>query len=129
MTNYRRSPNDEVRIRSSSFVIRHSSFLLCLLTLTTAAQTRLTSPNGAIEFKLTLRQGRLTYAIASRGKAVIEPSPMQFTLDAVDLTREVQIGQIEPYRIQETYPWRGVHSYASNDCNGATILLKNRNAN
>jgi hypothetical protein len=44
---------------------------------------------------------------------------MQFTVDGVDLTQGLNAGTVEPYQIHESYAWYGVHSRATNYCNGA----------
>src|SRR5262249_13323864 len=50
-------------------------------------------------------------------------------VDGVDLTGGVEVGKVEPYRVDETYPWHGVHARAVNRCNGATIPVKHVNSN
>jgi alpha-glucosidase len=85
----------------------------------TLTATGLASPNGAVRLKTSLDQGRLNFSVTYKNQPVIETSPMQFTMDGVDLTQGLKAGAVEPYQIQETYPWYGVHSSATNHCNGA----------
>ena len=40
------------------------------------------------------------------------------------MTAEPTAGEIKTYHLNETYPWRGAHSVAVNNCNGAVIPLK-----
>jgi alpha-glucosidase len=87
------------------------------------ADTRITSPDGAIQFHVTFK-GRLGYDVHLKNKSVIESSRMIFLLDGADLTSDPTVGDIKTYRINETYPWRGAHSQAVNNCNGAIIALK-----
>jgi alpha-glucosidase len=87
------------------------------------ADSGIPSPDGSVQFKFFLNQGKLSYAISCRNKPVIELSPMEFPLDGVDLTQEAELGRMEPYDINETFPWRGVHSVATNHCNGIKIEL------
>jgi alpha-glucosidase len=88
------------------------------------AETVVASPNGRVQFKLLSPGSRLEFAVAFRDKAVIETSPIVFTLDGVDLAEGVETGQAERYQVDESYPWRGVHSRAVNRCQGAKIPLK-----
>ena len=89
-----------------------------------AAETVIPSPDGNVQFKLLLRESRLEFAVTFRDKAVIETSPIVFTVDGVDLAEGVKAGQVDRYQVSETYPWRGVHSQAGNRCQGAKISLK-----
>src|SRR5690242_16431010 len=104
--------------------------LNCLLVLTfslhAAEKTIATiaSPNGAIKFQAIDDSGQLKFAVTSRGQPVIQESPMQFSLDGIDLTSGARFGEEKNYSLHETYPWRGVHSIAGNFCNGALILCK-----
>jgi alpha-glucosidase len=58
-----------------------------------------------------------------KNKPVIESSPLSVVLDGVDLTESVEFGEVKRSVQRETYPWRGIHSQATNHCNGATISL------
>jgi alpha-glucosidase len=86
-----------------------------------ATATQVRSPDGAIQFQLSLAEGRLQWAARFRNQAVIEPSPMQLTVDGVDLTEGVDVGPPDAYQVNQTYPWRGAHAQAVNHCNGASI--------
>src|SRR4051794_16198121 len=97
-----RSPGADVEV--SPYLLKHA---------------QIASPNGALQFKVMTENGRLEFAITSGKRAIIEPSPMRFTVDGVDLTDGAQLERINPYRIEETYPWRGAHSRATNRCSGA----------
>lgn len=98
-------------------------FLSLATTCVSLAGSGIPSPDGSVQFKFFVNQGKLSYSISSRNKSVIESSPMEFTLDGVDLTQGAELGRLQPYDIDETYPWRGVHSVASNHCNGIRIEL------
>ena len=76
-----------------------------------------------MEFRLAQPESRLTYAITFKNKPVIEASPLGALFDAVDLTDGVEVGAIKRYRVKETYPWRGVHTLATNHFNGAALSL------
>jgi alpha-glucosidase len=81
------------------------------------------SPDGKVQIKILLGGPRLRFAVDARGRPVIEPSPIGINVDGVDLTEGVEAGEPEPYRVKETYPWRGVHSRAVDDSRGAKIPL------
>jgi alpha-glucosidase len=88
-----------------------------------ATDTQVISPDGLIQFHVTIK-GPLSYEVNFKSKPVIEPSRMIFSLEGKEVTLSPDVGDIKTYRLNETYPWRGVHSVASNNCNGATIALK-----
>jgi alpha-glucosidase len=89
-----------------------------------ATDPGITSPNGAVQFKLQTTNGPLQYSIFFHNKPVIELSPMHLTVDGVEFTDGFEVGALEPYYLNETYDWRGAHSRATNSCNGARITLK-----
>src|SRR2546421_4535194 len=83
------------------------------------------SLTGSLQFKLFSDQGQLSFAITSGSVAVIEKSRIVLTLDDAPLTSNVKIGKVENYKINETYPWLGVHTPAINRCNGTKVSLDN----
>ncbi|HKS38046.1 MAG TPA: glycoside hydrolase family 97 N-terminal domain-containing protein [Verrucomicrobiae bacterium] len=91
-----------------------------------ATPTTVLSPDGAIRFALQVQEERLKFYVTFRNKAAIETSPLSITVDGVDLAEGVDPGALKRYELKETYPWRGVHSKATNHCNGVTIPLKHR---
>jgi alpha-glucosidase len=106
------------------------SVALCMANdVPATTETRIVSPDGFVRFTALLQEGQLEYAVAFRGGMVIETSPMRFTLDGVDLTDGVELGKVDRYQMNETYPWRGVHSRAVNHCEGAKIWLKHTKSN
>jgi alpha-glucosidase len=44
-------------------------------------------------------------------------------LDGIDLTDSVELGEVNRSVEREIYPWRGIHSQATNRCNGAAVSL------
>ena len=88
-----------------------------------ADTSRIRSPNGSVEFRLFQRESRLTYSITFRNKPVIEASPLRVLLDGVDLADSVALGDVRRSAKRETYPWRGIHSRATNHYNVAAISL------
>lgn len=89
-----------------------------------AAPITLGSPNHSVEFRVwTDAGGQLRYSADFHGRAAIEDSPLGITADGVNLADGVQMGPPELYRVHETYPWYGVHSTATDDCQGIRIPL------
>src|SRR5207249_1409338 len=56
----------------------------------------------------------------------VETSPLIMTIDGVEITAgaRARAGTVEEYRVDETYPTRGVHAKAVNRCNGVRIALE-----
>src|ERR1051325_7219453 len=80
----------------------------------------LRSPDRDIEFRLHSGDDEsLQYAVSSQGHEVIRTSPLKFSVDNGELTKGSTVTAVKRYQIDETFPWRGVHSRATNHCNGA----------
>jgi alpha-glucosidase len=87
----------------------------------------LASPDGAVRFRLSLDgDARLQYAVTFSNRPVIATSPIGTTVDGVNLANGVDLGKTDPYKVNETYPWNGVHSTAVDSCNGARIAITHR---
>ena len=100
-----------------------ASTLFCL-SLHAAANVTVASPDGKVQFVLSSgAQGHLQYTVTFNSKNIIEPSPVGIVVDRVDLADGAQIGAADSYKVNETYPWYGVHSSATNNCNGARVAL------
>jgi alpha-glucosidase len=89
-----------------------------------AAELSIVSPNGAVRFKAFLDEPGLKYEVTFLGKPVIEASPLRMTIDGASITEGIRAGKVEEYQVEETYPTRGVHSWAINRCKGARISLE-----
>jgi alpha-glucosidase len=63
------------------------------------------------------------YSIALGSNAVIEAARLGIIVDNVDLGNGAEAGKIDSYHLNESYAWRGVHSKATNRCNGARISV------
>ncbi|MHC4248894.1 MAG: glycoside hydrolase family 97 protein [Planctomycetota bacterium] len=85
----------------------------------------LRSPDGRVEAAFHPNaQRRLTYELARNGEPVIERSAVGITVDGLDLGEKAVKLDEERYEVDETYPWRGVHSTAVNRCNGLKLSLR-----
>jgi alpha-glucosidase len=112
-------------------LVRGSFVAACLATLPALANpgragevTQVLSPNGGVQFTLLRDAGRLQCALALNGKPVLQPSPLRFTLDGVDLADGVEVGEAAAYQVDETYPWYGAHAQAHNHCRGAKLPIR-----
>jgi alpha-glucosidase len=77
------------------------------------------SPNGLLSFDLSRStDARLTYTVKMGGDVVIEPSALGIIVDGKNLGDRVEslTKAGESVRIDERYPWLGVHSTAVNRC-------------
>jgi alpha-glucosidase len=88
------------------------------------SRVELDSPGGAVRVEIDAGGGHLTFAIARAGRPVIAPSELGLVVDGVDLGRGAAIGEVERYRVEESYPTRGVHSRAVCRCNGARMSAR-----
>lgn len=82
------------------------------------------SPNQSIQFRAFLQDSKVRFAVTFRNQPVIESSPLLVSVDGIDITKDVAFGKVKRYGVNGRYPWRGIHSKATNHCNGATISLK-----
>jgi len=89
-----------------------------------AAAIAITSPSGAIAFELNVDAAhRLVYSVALDARPVVDASPLDVVVDGRNLADGAAIGRVETYRVDERYPWMGVHSIAVNRCRGARVSL------
>jgi len=85
----------------------------------------LTSPDGKVKLTITVApDGRLTWSASLEQTPVIEPSPLGIVVDGINLGVGVQIDRGGPYRVDERYDWRGVHSKAVNSANATRVSVR-----
>ena len=90
---------------------------------TARREITLSSPNGLIRFQF--HDGvEMSYQISLKNKPVIDRSRIGMIIDGVDLGKETAVTNIEKYRTNNEYAWRGVHSKAVDRSNGAKIRLR-----
>jgi alpha-glucosidase len=80
------------------------------------------SPDKQIRLAVFEQAGSLRFRVSLDGQPAIEPSALGILVDGLDLGKGTRIGRVERYKLNETYPWRGVHSEAVNKCNGARVV-------
>ncbi|MEA2710312.1 MAG: alpha-glucosidase, partial [Phycisphaerales bacterium] len=93
----------------------------------------LLSPDRKIEAKVIVDNGQLKFAVERQGRAVIEPSPLAFVVDGVDLCAGITnvSATSGPFGddVNETYATRGVHSTAVNRYHQTRMSLRHAMSN
>jgi alpha-glucosidase len=98
-------------------------FILFFIKVGAADDVTVSSPDGKIVFKVFLSRKQLTFSVKLNGHQVVEPSSAVFNVDGNDITNDLELRKTEKYSIDETYPWYGLHSVATDKCNGSVIWL------
>jgi alpha-glucosidase len=88
-------------------------------------EVEVASPDGNVKFTLLSNAERLSYTVTRGSSPVIELSTLSFHVDGYDLAAGVIFSNLARSEINETYPWHGVHSTATNHCNVASVTLVN----
>ncbi len=104
-------------------------FFILVLWLPSQAQkeTVISSPDKKISFHLTTQNNALAYSIRFGQAEVIQSSPLGLTVNGIALGGDAKLGSTAPYKMDESFAWRGVHSMATNKCNGARIIVTSNN--
>lgn len=97
-----------------------------VLTAPADEKTTIASPNGRVIFHISTTQNHLTHRVTLRDANVIDPSPLGIAIDGRDLGSEAPIKDVNRYRVDERYPWRGLHAEAVNRANGARLTVAPR---
>ena len=108
-----------------SFCIAHYTAVSANTPVYSRAENPITisSPDGKIKLLLQQKNGSITYSINFNKKPVIESSRLGMVIDGKVFGGHAKPGKIEKYTINEKYPYRGIHSLAVNQCNGAKITI------
>jgi alpha-glucosidase len=83
----------------------------------------LASPDGRVGFTLLPNAERLTFTVTLDGRTVIEPSPIELTVDGVDLGSGLIFGSVETDAVDESFAWHGAHATARHRSRGARVSL------
>jgi len=86
-----------------------------------ADRVGVTSPDDRIRLEVLHDKTRLSYRVAFKNQPVIEAAQLKIILDEIDLSEGVELNRTKRYKVNERYPWRGVHAEAVNRCNGISI--------
>jgi alpha-glucosidase len=103
------------------------TLILFCARLLTAAGVNVASPDGKVQFGLAAdAKGNLRYTVTFGQTTVIAESPVGITVDKVNLSEGVELGQAATYRVNTSYPWNGPHSTAVDNCNGVKVPVTHR---
>ena len=94
------------------------------ISLTGLTQVDVLSPDQAVRFRASSEGGRLEYTISFGARTVIETSPLAMLVDGANLGRDIELGEVQRQRVRESFPWRGVHAWATNHCETAIIPVR-----
>ena len=110
--------------RSKIWSTRLSAALALLCGVHAAPAVTLTSPQGEIRAEIRVGDdGHLGYSVQRGGEPVITSSRLGAIVDGVDLGAGVQLGNVEPYARDVTFPTRGVHALAHDRSRGLRIRV------
>ncbi|MCX7872158.1 MAG: glycoside hydrolase family 97 protein [Verrucomicrobiae bacterium] len=87
------------------------------------------SPNKLAVFKIWIEDSEPRFSIQYKDAPVIEPSPVVMEVDKSIITKNIKFVKTNVYSANETYPWRGVHSVATNNFNGLALVVLNTREN
>jgi alpha-glucosidase len=111
--------------RTFSFIL----FILFTNLISASDGINVKSPDGKIVFKVFLTGKQLSFSVQMNGRLIIEPSSAFLKIDGNDITNGLVMGNTEKYSVSETYQWYGLHSLATDKCNGSVIWFTQRGAN
>lgn len=108
-------------MKKNFFTLFLCAFLPC--TITAMERTVLASPDGKVKIAFFSRDNRLWFDVMRDGIPVLEPSPLDFSVDGIAYCADVRRTGSRSYEVDETYRTRGPHSQAVNRCNGLVLDL------
>jgi alpha-glucosidase len=82
-----------------------------------------TSPDGQVAFILLPNAERLSFKVTRNGQTVLDPSPLVMKIDSFDLSSGVVFEKTSRRGANETYPWHGMKSTATDHYNEAAVSL------
>jgi alpha-glucosidase len=82
------------------------------------------SPNKQAVARIFFQENQVLFEINFKSRPVIEKSSINILLDKSPLTDGIGLKREKSYTINQTYPWRGIHSIATNRCNGLIFELE-----
>lgn len=83
----------------------------------------ISSPDSRIKLLVEVKNGSVSYSVDFRRMKVIEPSALGILINGKLFGTAKGLGKVTYYKLNETYPSRGIHSTAVNKCNGAKIFI------
>lgn len=96
----------------------------CSASMAQTGRAEIASPDKLVTFVLSIRQNQLYYQVNYKNDPVITPSAMGLSVDGTPVGPCTSLEVAGRKVIDETYPWRGLHSMAVNHCNAVGIKVK-----
>lgn len=84
------------------------------------------SPDRNLLLRIFVDGKVLKFQVSLKHREVIESSTLSMIVDGVDLCQNATVTTDVPYRLNDRYQTRGVHSEATNHCNGTGFELTHR---
>ncbi len=84
---------------------------------------KLKSPDGHIEMLLSVDAGHVSWQASMDGHAMLEKEPLEIHAEGDAAAGAIHFGKAQRYRIDDTYPWYGVHSMAEEHGRGLRVPL------
>lgn len=111
-------------MKNTKFASNLLILIVVLLTsgrLLASSSGKVSSPDGTLKCLISQNDGKLIWSVDFHGKPIVEKSPLILTLDGVEITSDVKMGAQKSFKVNETYPWYGLHTPAINHCYGSII--------
>lgn len=84
---------------------------------------RVESPDGHIEMVLSVEEGQLEWQASMDGQRTMEKEPLDIHAAGSSQAKLTGFGEAQHYRINDRYPWYGVHSIAEEQGRGLRVPL------
>lgn len=83
----------------------------------------ISSPDAAIKLLIEAKENSLFYSVFCNKIPVINRSNLGLIINGKSFGESASLGRVMQYKMDQAYPFRGVHSIAKNKCNGAKINI------
>ena len=107
----------------TALLIHAAAFATSLFLLAPAHAATVTSPDGNLVGTFVNSGGRLKFSVGYKGQTVVTPSALGVTVAGQDLGLIKTLGTPTTQTISETYPLKGGHATATNNCNVALFPI------
>lgn len=85
------------------------------------APVAVSSPDRSLALSISSTDGRLAWSVRAGTTTILEPAALGLLIDGVDLGEGTVPGRVETYRVDDSFPWRGIKSEIRYRANGARI--------
>lgn len=79
------------------------------------------SPNSDIHCILKVSGEHIIMSVTMKGTTIIEPSPLNMSIDGIEITTGIRSGKPKIFSVEESFPLAGLHSTAKNHFNAVTV--------